>query len=436
VTSSWDIPANVSLGVYDLSISNATVDGTVKSPADLQSFVVAGLCSIQVRNLANEAVAGVRVEIWNATSGSYLNLWEETNESGSVEFTIDKAGNYTFKAFWKDPLGEAGAINQTITGDTVFSLTVWLAHIKLTVRDEAGNPLPWIDLNLKYNYTGRSGTIIPTSDLVTTNVTGSVQIVNTFANVSYLVEASRYGFPFPHTTNIQSLSAGWNNYTVIAPTYTIFVQMRDSQDAPAKSLQVTAYDWSSGISQPAKPPETTDENGNVTFSLTFGRYRLRVHKDATFVKEVTVDVAQNLSFLVVRIDVYNVDLNVIVIDYFGQPIPNVSVEFQRKSNSDYEKIQNKNTGSIGVASFSDVIGGDSRVYVSVGGRPGETRYLYLVGSQPNDIVFKLERYVVLVGNVLETSQFVTLTILLIIIVALIVASTYKRLLGLFQRRRK
>jgi hypothetical protein len=154
------------------------------------------------------------------------------------------------------------------------------------------------------------------------------------------------------------------------------------------------------------------------------------------VKEVTVDVAQNLSFLVVRIDVYNVDLNVIVIDYFGQPIPNVFVEFQRKSNSDYEKIQNKNTGSNGVASFSDVIGGDSRVYVSVGGRPGETRYLYLVGSQPNDIVFKLERYVVLVGNVLETSQFVTLTILLIIIVALIVASTYKRLLGLFQRRRK
>ena len=97
-------------------------------------------------------------------------------------------------------------------------------------------------------------------------------------------------------------------------------------------------------------------------------------------------------------------------------------------------MQTQTTGSNGVASFIGIIGGDSRIYVSVAGRPGEAQYLYLVDSK--QILFKFDGYVAVFGYALETSQFVTLVILLILIIAFIVASTYKRLRALLQRRRQ
>jgi 5-hydroxyisourate hydrolase-like protein (transthyretin family) len=434
VTSSWQVPVNASLGVYTITISNATTGGTVKTPADFQTFTVEGLCEIQARTPANETVAGVAIEVYNATTGVALNILpQETNKTGWVSFILS-GGNYTFKAFWKNV--EVGAVNKTVTENAVMSLTVWLSNIKLTVTDEAVPPhqLPWIDLNLKYNLT-LNGITLPVSktNSFTTNVTGSIQIMNMFTNISYLMEASRYGFIF-NTTSVKNLTAGWNNITIVAPTYTMFVNVLDSKNAPAADLRLLAYDWnSSQIAQQGN----TDERGNVTLPLTFGRYRLRLYKDDAFLKEVTVDLLnQSLTqyFFVIHIDVYKVDLNVRVVDYFGQPIPNVLVVFQRKVDSNYTIVENETTASDGVAWFHNIIGGDSRVSVSVAGRPGETQYLYLADSK--QIVFKLDGYVAVAGYALDTSQFVTVLILLIIIVAFIIASTYKRLPRLLHRRRK
>jgi hypothetical protein len=73
--------------------------------------------------------------------------------------------------------------------------------------------------------------------------------------------------------------------------------------------------------------------------------------------------------------------------------------------------------------------------VSSAGRTSKTQYLYLVGPT-KDVVFKLDGYVMVAGYFLETIHFVTIIVLLILILALIVASTYKRLLRLFQKLRK
>lgn len=436
VTSSWQIPVNASLGVYTLAMSNATTGGTVKTPADIQTFTVEGLCEIQTRTPANETVAGVTVEVYNATTGVAFNIPpQDTNETGWVRFIL-AGGNYTFKAFWNNV--EVGAVNKTVAGNVVVSLTVWLSNIKLTVTDKDANPLPWIDLNLKYNLTLKD-TILPVSktDPFTTNVTGSIQIMNMFTNISYLIEASRYGFLF-NTTSVKNLTTGWNNITIIAPTYTMSVHVTDSKGTSAVGLKVEAYEWSSGIGEPVQPPVTTDDEGNVTLSLTFGKYRLRLYKDDAFLKEVTVDLLNqslNQYFFVIHIDVYKVDLSVRVVDFFGQPIPNVLVVFQRNVDSNYEIVENETTSSDGVAWFSGIIGGDSRVYVSVAERQGETQYVYVVGPL-TDVVFKMDGYVAVAGYALETSQFVTMVLLLILIIAFIIASTYKRLGSLLQRRRK
>jgi len=427
----WVIPADAPLGVYTLTLANATTGGTVKSPPDVQDFTIEGICEIQTLNLANQTVANVIIEAYNSKTGGFLNLRQGTNGTGWVRFTL-ATGNYTFKAFWRSV--EVGVKNISVTGNIMLPFKVDLSNIKLTVIDETSTPLPFINLSLEYNYTTRAGTTFPEKESFTTNFTGSGQIRNVFTNISYIIEARRYGFLF-NTTSIKSLPAiSWNNITIIAPTYTMFVRMLDSKDAPAVGLKVSAYEWTSGISEPLQQAQT-DSNGNVTFSLTVGRYRLRVDQDITFVNDFTVDLVQNPSFLVVRMDVYNVDLRVLVIDYFGQPIPNVSVELQRKNDSGYEMIQTKTTGSNGIASFNSIIGGNSRVYVSVAGRPGEIQYLYLVGPT-EDAMFKMDGYIAVAGYALETSQFVTMVILLILIIAFIVASTYKRLRALLQRRRQ
>jgi 5-hydroxyisourate hydrolase-like protein (transthyretin family) len=435
VTSSWQIPADATLGVYTLSISNATADGTVKTPADVQTFNVEGICEIQVRNLASQTVAGVSVEVWNATSGKDLNMKNATDDSGLVKFSLG-VGNYTFKAFLTHLGNEVkiGERNWTFTGDATLPLSVNLSNLKLLVQDAKDTPIPFTDLNLTYNYTTRDNETIqepPTSFI--TPINGTVILQNVFTNISYRIEARRYGFLF-NITSIPNLPPqDWNNITIIAPTCTMVVHMLDSTDKPAVGLDVKAYEWSSGISE-ALQSNQTDSNGNATFSFTFGRYRLKMYNDTTFVSESTVDLVQNPLFLVIRLDIYKVNLTVLVVDYFGQPLPNASIEFQRKINSNYETAQTRATESNGVASFTNVIGGDSRVYASVAGSPSEAQYLYLADSK--QITFRFDGYVSVVGYALETSQFVTVIILLIIIVAFAIASTYKRLGNLLQRRRK
>jgi 5-hydroxyisourate hydrolase-like protein (transthyretin family) len=256
-----------------------------------------------------------------------------------------------------------------------------------------------------------------------------------FTNISYLIEALRYGFLFNTTLTPPLPTQAWNNITITAPKYTMSIHVTDSHDASALGLKVEAFEWSSGTGELAQPAVTTDNDGNVTLSLTFGRYRLRLYKGDAFINEVTIDLTKNQSSSVVRIDTYNITLNVHVVDYFGQPISNVLVTFQRKVNSNYQATENQTTGADGVASFSDIIGGDSRVLVSVAGNPNETQDLHLVGPT-RDVVFKMDGYVAVVGYALETSQFVTIIMLLILIVSFIIASTYKRLLRLLQRRKR
>ncbi|NIW18464.1 hypothetical protein GWN28_08775, partial [candidate division KSB1 bacterium] len=105
---------------------------------------------IQTKNLANEAVAGIMVHVYNATTDEALDP-EITNATGWVRFLLDP-GNYSFIAFWKDV--EVGILpNQVIEENKTLTLECSLAHVKIAIEDEAHVALPFIDVILMYSYT-------------------------------------------------------------------------------------------------------------------------------------------------------------------------------------------------------------------------------------------------------------------------------------------
>jgi len=431
VSLSWSIPADAALGTYAVGVVNATQTGTMKTPADIQTFTVEGACEAQVKNLAGQALANVTVEVYNATSGSYLNLAQDTNSTGWTTFVLG-AGNYTFKAFWQDV--EVGSVTRNITGTISFTLEAGLSNLKMTVQSERGTPLPLVDLDVSYNYTTRVPETIPASGVFTTDLEGKVILENVFTGIDYRVSARRYGFIFV-TTTIQSLPVqAWNNITIVAPTYTMLVKVSDSKSNPAVGLQASVYDWSSGVSE-ALESKLTDSQGNASFALTVGRYRLRFFKDSVFLNEVTVDLIQDQLSVVVKIDIYNIDLQVIIVDYFGQPMPNVSVEFQRKVDSNYQIVATQTTGADGTASFDGVVGGDSLLQVSLADKLIMSQSLYLDESS-EQVVFKLGTYVSILGFIVDASIFVTIVLVLILIVAFLIISMRRKLPHILSRQKK
>jgi hypothetical protein len=428
VKDSWTIPTNAKPGTHTVTLTNATSDGTVKTPADAQNFTVVGaVCLIQTWNRADppEPVASVIVEANNATTNSLLKAGT-TNRTGWVELWLE-LGNYTFEAFYiidKDSVLVGGLENQSIAEATTFklNLTCQLSHIRTTIHDEAKNPLSNIDVKLKYAYTTRDNVTVPKTEHFETNNTGTVTILNTIANTSYEIEASRYGHPFNRTV-IENLTFPlWVNIT--CPTYTIFVHVLDSHDLPIQNVDVAYIEWSSEILMDTKPTNTM---GSVAFSSTFGRYKARVYdgsalqEGAIVLNETVTDLIEDHFFLLIRCKIYNIDLSLSIIDYFRQPIPNAVVKVERNGL----EFASSSTGRDGTTSLLGIIGGDCRVSVYISGKLSETRTLYL--DKDNDLVLTLDKYIVVGGYPLESIQFLAIISLSILVAIFALAILYRRI---------
>ena len=413
VTSNWTIPSNATLGIYTVTLTD--VAGIqVKPIPDIQNFTVTEVivyCQTQ-NKYDKEPLAGVLIE---AYLGETYVTYGITNETGWTSLQVSQ-GNYTFRAFWRGvefgSLVEVGSLDYTVLQNaTLPPLECELAHLAITIKDEAGFPLPFINVTLTSNKTGLLWS--------ETNRTGTVKS-NTFTNVSYTIEARRYGLLF-NTTQIANLTVTrWVNIT--CPTYTLFVNVLDSKGIPLRNVEVEVYEWSSGVAEPVQS-ETTDDLGSAVFHLTFGRYKIWVYnEDHTIVLNKTaVDLTEDQLFFVVHCKIFNVSLSVIVKDYFGQPISNALVEVKRENGS----ILSPKTESKGTYSFHNLTGGDCQISVSVMGTVSETRTLYL--DEAKVVVFKLEKFVVVGGFLLEVIQLIAYVSLGIVITVFALALIYRRL---------
>jgi hypothetical protein len=414
-TDFWTIPENATLGIYTVTLTNATT-GMVKRPIpDNQTFTVIEIivyCQA-LNKYDNEPLADVSVEVFfRGTSG----ISGKTNTTGWVDFQFLYRGNYTFKAFWQEV--QVGSLeNQSVAGNATdyllqktFNITCELARITITVTDKDGLPLPFINMTLTSNKTGPL-------HLPETNYAGIVT-TNAFTNTSCTLEARRYGYLF-NTTFIENITlTSWINIT--CPTYTLFINVLDSKSLPLQNVSVIAYEWSS---QRVTGSGTTNDLGSLTISCTFGRYKIRVYdqQSGILLNETVTDLIEDKSFLVIHCKISNLDFSVVVKDYFGHPIQNAMVKIERNG----VEIGSLETVSNGTVSLHGIIGGNYRISVYVTGKLCETRNLYI--DETKVVVFKVYRFVMIGGYSLEITQLVTLISLGIILLLFVLVLTFRRL---------
>lgn len=423
VTLTWKVPINATREKYHVIVTNTTVDGTVKTPSDAQDFEVSGwVCFVEAKNLADEAVEGASIKVYNASAPTTALNEGLTNSTGWIRFNRDE-GNYTFRAFFKNV--QVGLANKTIIADTTLFMTLNLTNFLATVKTEEDVGVPLIEITLKENATGAQAATGQT------NATGVIAIRNLFTNRTYRIEATRYGLLFSNTTVYFPENAGIiHNLTL--PNHPLNVHSIDSQDNSAVEVSIKVYEWASGIATPVDSA-TTNSSGNVFFSLPFGKYILRAFKGTDFLSEAIVDLDEPTTF---TFDLVTLNLNVTVsvLDYFGLPLANAEVKIERKIGQDFVLITTKPTDAAGKAQFADMIGGDSRVLVYLEGTLVAVKTQFL-GAGSNDVAIKVAEYVAIAGYPLQTGVFALLIFILVLTVVVVVAAR-KRLMQVFQRSSK
>ncbi|MFH0896832.1 MAG: hypothetical protein V1850_02130 [Candidatus Bathyarchaeota archaeon] len=426
VNDSWNILIDATTGIYTITLVSASTLGTVKLPADVQEFSVRLAYQIQTRNLVNEPVANVTVEVYN-TDASNLIISQKTNQTGWAIFFLEK-GNYALKTFWKDV--EVGSIpNQNVSRTLTRILDVHLTKIRTVVKDEGNAALVLVNVTLTYNYTTRYGVRLLGTVPLVTNSTGIAELHNTLSNISYAVETRRYGHLF-NRTFIQNLTSSLE-VNITCPSYNLFINVVDSKELQARNIQVVVYEPSSGSSIGA--PKVTSSSGSTSFRLSLGRYKVSVFNYSVelgsdvVLNESTIDLIEDRFFLV-HCRILNVDLSIRVVDYFGQLMPNAAVEVERYG----VKIgAAQKIGSDGVILLQKVIGGDYRISVYLGGTLAGIQTFHVDRSM--EILFRLGGYVVIGGYPLGISQLITLISISLVSISLVLLKVRKRLL-LFVRK--
>jgi hypothetical protein len=424
----WTVPLNATYGTYTVKIGNSTSLSAVKPVSDIQNFTVTKTyydCQIIVQNLDKEPVENVYVRAYNSTGyvASQISL-----QNGSLIFNNLEATNYTFVAFWDIVArnSEIGRIsNVTVCRNLSLNMTCKLAHLKISVKDKDEKPLRFIEINILYNYTvsqdplklDSNTTLREGKKKLETNAEGIAFLNNTFVNVNYTLDARRYGYSF-NTTHIKNFTESrWVHIT--CPKYHLILNVSDSRRNPFSSATVKLYEWSGGL----LATKNTMENGTATFDATFGKYIVKIFSNGFPVNESIIDLVENPLKADIYCKLYNLQVSIKVVDYFGQGIPNAKVVIYL----DDKTLAELKTGSDGKATFeSPVIGGKWQVaiYVEGSSTPSQSKTLYV--DKNATIEFKIEKYTMFAGFLLETSQAVTLIFLIAIVILFLLVILSKK----------
>ncbi len=431
ITANWTIPADASLGSYRIDIAYAKPVGIDKPIPDTQNFTVllkSFACEIRTLNLDNEPVAGILVEANNMTATAVST--DFTTEKGIASFYLT-ATNYTFIAFWntsdapRAQVGETSEIRlaRNFTGNSAVNITCSLATVKISVQDEEETGLPFVGIYLNYTYISRLGIpITPPPLSYATDITGMATIPNVYAYVKYTLEVRRYDQPFEKTT-FNLTSTRWFNLT--CPTHDLTITVYDRNGAMLENAQVELYEWSIGLSG-MEGVENTGATGQVTFSSTFGKYVVNVYKNNILVNKTTVLLVNQPTTFAVRCKLYALALDVNVVDYLGQGVRNVNVTLERE-----ETTLSSITGSNGIARFTELVGGDYRIYVYIDGTPYSISTLSLqeprTAEDHHPVTVQLDGIVSIGGFIAATSSFITLVLALLVIAIFLLAFVYRRM---------
>ena len=411
----WPVPLNATIGNYNLNIT--PVPNSKQNASDTQIFAVPGFrTEIFTLNLANKTVPNIFVKAYDNSAKTYYNT---TSSENGTAISMLEIGDYRCEAFFKDV--RVGEINFTVAKEEQINITCQLITMNINVVDGQNISIPQVSISLNYNYTtnlnakeNKTG-----ADFGETNITGILQLHSLLPNITYTINASRYGEVFNQGNNtLSDLSAtAYVNVTIFCPAHTLQVNVVDAHNQPIANVNVKVQELMGGLHY----SNNTNLDGNAVLSCTFGKYFVKVYAGEIVLNETALDLFQNQS-ISIQCRLYGLTVSVKVVDYFGQPISNANVKLQREGLA----LRSNRTQPNGVATFTSITGGSLQmtVYLFDQTQPCVAKAFFVDSSTTIEI--KLEGYIILAGFLVETGNLATAIIIVATALLVLLIEVYRR----------
>jgi hypothetical protein len=413
VTAEWTVPSNAAIGNYDVSI---TARNMTKAVPDSEVISVPGYAiKIRVLDLSNRAVPQILVEaVDTATNKTY----DGTSGDDGIAAINLESGRHFLTAFWNGL--EVGGTSINVTGAAQFDLQCQLTDLKITVIDRNGLLIPSVSLDISYVYTSTKDDQQKTGSVAgQTDLSGTYTLNSTPPGITYTIKASVYGVTFNSGNDtVSNLPVKpVNEVTIICPGRTLTFTVTDYNHNPISNARLSLLEATAGIFYGA----TTSDNGSVMVEATFGKYRTRVYTGSVLLNETVIE-----AFTDKQVDIqcvlYNLQVNVQVVDFFGQAIPNANVKFTGADGA----VQTGKTQADGTAVFNRVVGGDVQIvaYLNEGDSYYEARNLNV--ESPITVQIRMGRYIAFGTVIIQTSTFITAIVILVVVVLFLILEVVRR----------
>jgi hypothetical protein len=412
INAVWTVPTTALVGDYTIAI---TPQGTSKSIVDSQLFTVPGYpVKIHTLNLVGKLVPQILVEALDRATNAIYNGTSGDDGIASVNL---ESGNHMLSAFWNDV--KVGETKVFINGENTFDLACELINLEIAVQDKNGISIPFVSLDITYQYvTTKEGATKNGSASGQTGISRTFSLNSTLPGISYTINASLYGVVFNTNNTVSDVPAQPTFQVIIlCPSQILTLRILDYNLAAIPNARIELVEQTSGIFYAA----VTDNAGTVTVEVTFGKYRLRIYANDILLSEVTVEVFSDTQTKI-RCVFYNLQVSVIVVDYFRQPIPNANVMLRGPE----EVPRSATTQTDGIATFGHVIGGNTQITVYLTGGENSYEAVNVQVEAPTTIEIKMGKYVLLGPFIVETSLLATLIIILATVILFFFMEVYVR----------
>jgi len=408
ISTTWIIPDNVAIGSYSVKITPQDKQKTIQ---DQQTFTVPGhQIKVQVINLAGKVVPDVLVRATDSATGTVFSA--VSGLDGITAFRLEN-GPFSLTATWKDI--NIGQSNIIISGEETFPLRCQLTDTIITVKNAAGVTIPFVDLDITYNYQGNTNS---KSDSTTgrTDHTGQYTLTSTLAGATYTVDASLYGHIFNAGNNTFSnrIDQVVAHFVIDCPIQNVSINVSGYNYKAIPEARIEFVECSNGLFYSA----TTDNQGNTAAQITFGMYRIRVYSGNALINETTTEIFGNREQQI-RCTLYGIRLSVSVVDFWGSSIPNTEVTLNGPTRT------SAITQSNGIATFDNIIGGHIQIIAQHQSKSEASQAITVNINEPATVQVKIDKYTSLGGLLMQTSTLITIGIVFAALFGFITVEVYR-----------
>jgi len=413
ISTTWKIPSDIPLGEYAVQIT--PTQGNPKAIPDLEPFTVTGYpIQVKTTNLAGETVPQISVQALDIASNSVTN-----GRSGpdGIATLIVAGGPQSLIAFWNGV--KVGQNDLTITGNGSFTIQCTLTDLKITVKNQIGVPMSSVDLVVSYSYKPSDNSDYQIGTVTgQTSRTGSFIINSTLPQISYNIEASIYGrvFNAANETFTNVPAQAFSEAVITCPNEALTLTIVGYNQTPISGARLELIEETNSLVYTA----TTNDFGTANNLVTFGTYRVTVYKDNIQINQTIIE-AFNTSKQEIHCTLYGIEVIVKVVDLFGNGISNANVTLVAPSSERFSAL----TKSNGIATFSNVVGGNMQVLAFAQGSPNNYQATTIIVNQPMSIQIKLGQFIALGPIVVLASTLAAIIIVALAIIVLVIVEVYR-----------